>query len=114
MPALPQNSETMDRIRSIKAGLGKELIILTHHYQRKEIVDLGDFAGDSFELSRKAALQGDCRYIVFCGVHFMAESAAIDRIRLLASSKHFDDLHAVAGMQVRTGNKTNIAGFQFC
>lgn len=77
MPALPQNSETMDRIRSIKAGLGKELIILTHHYQRKEIVDLGDFAGDSFELSRKAALQGDCRYIVFCGVHFMAESAAI-------------------------------------
>ncbi|MEM5787360.1 MAG: quinolinate synthase NadA [Syntrophobacteraceae bacterium] len=70
-------SEIIENIRAKKQQFGKELIILTHHYQRKEIVDLGDFAGDSFELSRKAAADSDCRYIVFCGVHFMAESAAI-------------------------------------
>ncbi len=71
------NSEILENIRARKRQLGKELIILTHHYQRNEIVDLGDFAGDSFELSKKAAADSDCRYIVFCGVHFMAESAAI-------------------------------------
>jgi len=70
-------SEIIENIRARKEQFGKELVILTHHYQRKEIVDLGDFAGDSFELSRKAAADSDCRHIVFCGVHFMAESAAI-------------------------------------
>ena len=70
-------AEIIERIRVRKRELGKQLIILTHHYQRKEIVELGDFVGDSFELSRKAAADRDCRYIVFCGVHFMAESAAI-------------------------------------
>jgi len=57
--------------------MGKELLILTHHYQRKEIVKIGDFSGDSFGLSQKAAADADARHIVFCGVHFMAESAAI-------------------------------------
>ena len=71
------HAEIIERIRARKQELGKQLIILTHHYQRKEIVELGDFVGDSFELSRKAAADRDCRYIVFCGVHFMAESAAI-------------------------------------
>ncbi|MHC1727174.1 MAG: quinolinate synthase NadA [Syntrophobacteraceae bacterium] len=71
------NTETIERIRAKKRELGKKVIILTHHYQRKEIVELGDFAGDSFELSRTAAADRNCRYIVFCGVHFMAESAAI-------------------------------------
>jgi len=71
------HSEIIENIQAIKDRLGKELMILTHHYQRKEIVKLGDFAGDSFELSRRAAADSDCRYIVFCGVHFMAESAAI-------------------------------------
>lgn len=70
-------SEIVENIQSRKRQFGKELVILTHHYQRKEIVGLGDFSGDSFELSRKAAADSDCRYIVFCGVHFMAESAAI-------------------------------------
>lgn len=64
-------------IKKLKDSLGKKLIILTHHYQRKEIVDLGDYKGDSFGLSQKAAADKDARYIVFCGVHFMAESAAI-------------------------------------
>lgn len=76
-PSTADNDILMERIRSIKSELGKELIILTHHYQRKEIVELGDFAGDSFGLSKKAASDADCRFIVFCGVHFMAESAAI-------------------------------------
>jgi quinolinate synthase len=71
------HSELIEKIRAKKRELGKKLLILTHHYQRKEIVELGDFVGDSFELSRKAAEDRDCRYIAFCGVHFMAESAAI-------------------------------------
>lgn len=75
--ALPDNGLLIEKILARKRELGKELIILTHHYQRREIVALGDFIGDSFELSRKASIDRDCRYIVFCGVHFMAESAAI-------------------------------------
>ena len=70
-------AEIIEKIRARKQELGKQLLILTHHYQRKEIVALGDIVGDSFELSKKAAADRDCRYIVFCGVHFMAESAAI-------------------------------------
>ncbi|MCF8031166.1 MAG: quinolinate synthase NadA [Desulfohalobiaceae bacterium] len=66
-----------DRIRELKAGLGSKLIILTHHYQNKEIVELGDYVGDSFGLARRAAADTSAEYIVFCGVHFMAESAAI-------------------------------------
>jgi len=67
----------IERIVSIKEALGEELIILTHHYQRKEIVDLGHYRGDSFGLSQKAATDKAARFIVFCGVHFMAESAEI-------------------------------------
>jgi quinolinate synthase len=67
----------LNRILAIKRRLGKSLLILTHHYQRKEIVDIGNFRGDSFGLSRKAAADTSALFIVFCGVHFMAESAAI-------------------------------------
>ena len=74
----PENEkDLLDRITTIKERLGERLLILTHHYQRKEIVDMGDFRGDSFGLSRKAAADRGARFIVFCGVHFMAESAAI-------------------------------------
>ena len=66
-----------EKIRQIKEKLGKELIILTHHYQRKEVVDLGHYRGDSYGLSQMAASDQNARFIVFCGVHFMAESAAI-------------------------------------
>jgi len=69
--------ELAARIRQLKDKLGNEMLILTHHYQRKEIVELGDFRGDSFDLSQKAAANREARFIVFCGVHFMAESAAI-------------------------------------
>ena len=50
-----ETEKLVERIRTIKEALGKELLILTHHYQRKEIIDLGDFRGDSFGLSKKAA-----------------------------------------------------------
>ncbi len=69
--------EMIEKIKKIKNELGKKLVILTHHYQQKEIVGLGDFQGDSFGLSQKAAADQDVEFIVFCGVHFMAESAAI-------------------------------------
>ncbi len=67
----------IEEILAIKETLKEKLLILTHHYQRKEIVDLGDCRGDSFGLSQKAAADKVARFIVFCGVHFMAESAAI-------------------------------------
>lgn len=69
--------QTIHQIRDIKSDMGDNLVILTHHYQRKEIVDLGDYRGDSFDLSRKAAANENAQAIVFCGVHFMAESAEI-------------------------------------
>ena len=77
MTALTDNQQAIEQIRDIKAGMGDNLVILTHHYQRKEIVDIGDYRGDSFDLSRKAAANANARAIVFCGVHFMAESAEI-------------------------------------
>ncbi len=71
------NREIIDKIIKIKQELGNELVILTHHYQRKDIVDIGDHRGDSFALAQRAARDKNAKYIVFCGVHFMAESAAI-------------------------------------
>ncbi|MBL6994407.1 quinolinate synthase NadA, partial [Desulfobacula sp.] len=71
------DKDMIDKIIKIKLELGNQLVILTHHYQRKEIIDLGDHRGDSFGLSQKAAQDENAKYIVFCGVHFMAESAAI-------------------------------------
>jgi len=65
------------RIRKAKAALGKKLLILGHHYQQDAIIEFADFTGDSYELSRQAAAQKDIEFVVFCGVHFMAESADI-------------------------------------
>ena len=65
------------RVETAKAALGRRLVILGHHYQQDAIIDYADFAGDSFELSRRAAEQKDAEFVIFCGVHFMAESADI-------------------------------------
>ncbi|MBN1212199.1 MAG: quinolinate synthase NadA [candidate division Zixibacteria bacterium] len=69
--------ELCDRIRAVRKATGKKLCILTHHYQRPEVVVFGDFVGDSFELARQAASQKGVEVTVFCGVHFMAEAADI-------------------------------------
>src|SRR5687767_4403025 len=65
------------RIASAKETLGSRLAILGHHYQQDAVVEFADYTGDSFELSRFAAAQRGIEYVVFCGVHFMAESADI-------------------------------------
>jgi quinolinate synthase len=67
-----------DRIAAAKARLGQDVVILGHHYQRDEVVKFADFRGDSLKLSFQAS-QAEGRYIIFCGVHFMAESADILR-----------------------------------
>ena len=69
--------ELADRIGAAKAALGDRLFILGHHYQRDEVMVWADARGDSFGLSRLAAAKHDAEFIVFCGVHFMAESADI-------------------------------------
>lgn len=70
-------NELADRIRAAKDQLGSRLIILGHHYQRDEVMRWADARGDSFGLSRIAADQSEAEFVVFCGVHFMAESADI-------------------------------------
>ena len=63
-----------DRIAAARAKLGADVLLLGHHYQRDEVIRFADFTGDSYKLSKIAA-QTDAKYLVFCGVHFMAESA---------------------------------------
>ena len=71
------NQELCDRITAAKQKLGPSLLILGHHYQQDEVIAHADLTGDSYQLSKLAAESPDCRYIVFCGVHFMAETADI-------------------------------------
>jgi quinolinate synthase len=72
------SDEDMDlRIEAAKAALGDRLVILGHHYQRDEVIKFADYTGDSFKLARAIAKHPNADYIVFCGVHFMAESADI-------------------------------------
>ena len=65
-----------ERIRAARAKLGKKAVILCHHYQRADVYQYADLTGDSLKLSRLAS-QTDCEYVIFCGVHFMAEVADI-------------------------------------
>ena len=65
------------RARAAKEALGDKVFVLGHHYQRDEVIAFADVTGDSFKLARDAAARPDAEYIVFCGVHFMAESADI-------------------------------------
>ena len=70
--------EELDRrIREARAALGSRLVVLGHHYQRDEVIRYADHTGDSFKLARHAAAQEGIEYVLFCGVHFMAESADI-------------------------------------
>jgi quinolinate synthase len=69
--------ERDEKVWALKRQLGSDLVILGHHYQRDEVIQFADFRGDSFKLSQQAAGRGDAEFILFCGVHFMAESADI-------------------------------------
>ncbi len=72
------SDEEMDvRIEAAKAALGERLVILGHHYQRDEVIKFADYTGDSFKLAKSIARHPTAEFIVFCGVHFMAESADI-------------------------------------
>ena len=70
-------SELDERIAAARAKLGDSAVVLGHHYQRDEIIKYADYRGDSFNLSQFAASQAAAEYIIFCGVHFMAETADI-------------------------------------
>ncbi len=70
-------SELGERILTAKCQLGETLLILGHHYQQDEVIRFADLRGDSYKLSQLAAESRACRAIVFCGVHFMAETADI-------------------------------------
>jgi quinolinate synthase len=71
------NDELTARIQKVRRQLGPQLVILGHHYQQDEVIALSDWRGDSYGLSQHAAESSECRYIVFCGVHFMAETADV-------------------------------------
>ena len=65
------------RIAAARRTLGRRLVVLGHHYQRDEVIRFADYTGDSYRLAREVAAHPDADYIVFCGVHFMAESADV-------------------------------------
>jgi quinolinate synthase len=71
------NKELIERIANVRKAMGSELLILGHHYQQDEVIAHADLTGDSYQLSKLAADSPNCRAIVFCGVHFMAETADI-------------------------------------
>ncbi len=71
------NEQLTRRIQAVRERLGSELLILGHHYQQDPVIELSDLRGDSYQLSKLAAENTTCRSIVFCGVHFMAETADI-------------------------------------
>ena len=76
LPA-PSDPDLVERARAAKAALGERVFVLGHHYQRDEVISFADVTGDSFKLAQQAAAHPEAEYIVFCGVHFMAESADI-------------------------------------
>ena len=76
LPA-PSDPDLVARARAAKAALGDRVFVLGHHYQRDEVIQFADVTGDSFKLAREAAARPAAEFIVFCGVHFMAESADI-------------------------------------
>src|SRR5262245_36515710 len=77
-------AEMDERIAAARAKLGSRLLILGHHYQRDEVITFADYTGDSFRLASQIAKRPEADYIVFCGVHFMAESADV----LCAAHQH--------------------------
>jgi quinolinate synthase len=73
----PSDPDLVARAQAAKEALGDRVFVLGHHYQRDEVIAFADVTGDSFKLAREAAARPEAEFIVFCGVHFMAESADI-------------------------------------
>lgn len=73
----PGDPDLVERALKAKAALGDRVFVLGHHYQNSEVIQFADVTGDSFKLAREAAARPEAEFIVFCGVHFMAESADI-------------------------------------
>ena len=69
--------DLVERARAARAALGSKVMILGHHYQRDEVIEFADITGDSFKLAQAAAENPQAEYVIFCGVHFMAESADV-------------------------------------
>ncbi|MFW6689958.1 quinolinate synthase NadA [Streptomyces sp. MAR4 CNX-425] len=76
LPA-PSDPGLVERARAARERLGERAFVLGHHYQRDEVIQFADVTGDSFKLAQQAAARPEAEYVVFCGVHFMAESADI-------------------------------------
>jgi quinolinate synthase len=123
--------ETEARILAAKAKLGKRLVILGHHYQRDEIIRHADYRGDSYKLAKDATRHPDAEFIVFCGVHFMAETADIlaaphqkvilpnmaagcsmaDMANLFQVKKCWSDLERTVGAVAPMGSEVRDAGY---
>ena len=88
--------EIVGAITRAREVLGERLVILGHHYQREEVIRWADFRGDSFKLCKDAAARPDAEFIIFCGVHFMAESA--DILTAPGQTVIRPDLHAGCSM----------------
>jgi len=71
------DKDLVERAHAARAALGSKVMILGHHYQRDEVIEFADITGDSFKLAQAAAENPQAEYIIFCGVHFMAESADV-------------------------------------
>src|ERR1035437_5425214 len=83
---------TSESIEALRKQWGKKLFILGHYYQQDEVLQHADVTGDSLELARRAAAEREAERIVFCGVHFMAESA--DILRAPHQAIYMPDIHA--------------------
>jgi quinolinate synthase len=98
--------DLVDRARAARKALGSNVLVLGHHYQRNEVIEFADITGDSFKLAEEAAKQSSVENIIFCGVHFMAESADIltsDKQRVI-----LPDLAAGCSMaDMATANQVN-------
>ena len=109
--------DLVERARAAKAALGDRVFVLGHHYQRDEVIEFADVTGDSFKLAQEAAARPDAPYIVFCGVHFMAESADIltsDRQQVvlpdLAAGCSMADMAAIDQVEDALGRAGRDAG----
>src|SRR4026209_400634 len=71
------DTEMDARIAAARAKLGRRVVILGHHYQRDEVIKFADYTGDSYKLAKPVSKHPEAEFIVFCGVHFMAESADV-------------------------------------